>query len=85
VSASLLRAIDMPEGIAGDLAAYEHTAIALARDATQLAALRRKLDANRLSTALFDTEGFTRRLERAYAAMWERQLAGKPAAQFDVG
>jgi protein O-GlcNAc transferase len=84
VSASLLRAIDMPEGITADLAAYEHTAIALARDATQLAALRRKLEANRLSTALFDTEGFTRRLERAYAAMWERQLARKPAAAFDV-
>jgi protein O-GlcNAc transferase len=84
VSASLLRAIDMPEGITADLAAYEHTAIALARDATQLAALRRKLEANRLSTALFDTAAFTRRLERAYVSMWERHLAGNPAAQFDV-
>jgi len=84
VSASLLRAIDMPEGIAADLAAYEHTAIALARDATRLTALKRKLEANRLSTALFDTEGFTRRIERAYLSMWERHLTGKPPAPFDV-
>ena len=46
--------------------------------------VKRKLEANRLSTALFDTEGFTRRLERAYVSMWERHLAGQPAAQFDV-
>jgi protein O-GlcNAc transferase len=84
VSASLLRAIDVPEGVTTDLADYERSAIALARDATRLMTLKRKLEANRLSTALFDTEGFTRRLERAYLSMWERHLAGQPAAPFDV-
>lgn len=84
VSASLLGAVDFPEGIAGDLAEYEHCAIALARDAPRLAALKRKLEANRLATSLFDTEGFARRLERAYEQMWQRRLAGKPPAHFEV-
>lgn len=84
VSASLLRAIDVTQGVTADLADYERCAIALARDASRLAALKRKLEANRLSTPLFDTAAFTRRIERAYAVMWERHLAGKPSAPFDV-
>jgi len=84
VSASLLRAVDVAEGIMPDLAEYERSAISLARDNERLARLKRKVEANRLTTPLFDTAASTRRLERAYEGMWQRHLAAQPAAQFDI-
>jgi predicted O-linked N-acetylglucosamine transferase (SPINDLY family) len=77
VGASLLTAVGLPEMITENLADYEALALALARDPARLAALRRKLAANRLTTSLFDTAGFTRGLEAAYAQMWERHQRGE--------
>ena len=76
VAASLLQAIGLPELIAADLDEYERRAVALATDRAALAALKRKLAENRLTTALFDSERFTRSLEAAYQAMVERHAAG---------
>lgn len=76
VAASLLHAIGLPELITGSREAYEMEAIALANNPARLAALKRKLDANRLRTPLFDTEAFTRHLEAAFGAIYERHHAG---------
>ena len=40
--------------------------------------------AAQLQTALFDTTRFTRNLEAAYIAMWERQQRGEPPSSFAV-
>jgi len=78
VSASLLRAIHLPELIATTPAEYFALALALARDPARLGAIRAKLARNRLTTPLFDTPGFARDLEAAYTAMLARYDASLP-------
>jgi len=77
--ASLLTAAGLPELIAKDCADYERMAVRIATDAVALQSLKARLAEHRRSCALFDTAGFARKLERAYAAMWENYAAGKPA------
>jgi predicted O-linked N-acetylglucosamine transferase (SPINDLY family) len=76
VGASLLNAIRLPELITTTIEAYEHTAIDLATHPEKLAVIKRKLADNRLTTPLFDTKLFTRHIEAAYTAMFERHEAG---------
>lgn len=85
VAASLLKSIGLPELIASDLAEYERQAIAFARNPELLQAFADRLEANRLTRSLFDTERFTRDLERAYEIMWQRHVAGAAARTFAVG
>ncbi|MGC1251302.1 MAG: hypothetical protein WA889_10620, partial [Xanthobacteraceae bacterium] len=76
VAASLLHAIHLPELITTTLEEYEDLAIELATNPEKLASIRRKLAGNRFTTTLFDTKLFTRNIEAAYAAMYERHQAG---------
>jgi len=84
VAASVLHAIGLPELVTASLAEYEELALTLARKPERLAALRAKLRRNRDTEPLFDTARFTRDLESAYSAMWERQRAGLPPAAIVV-
>src|SRR5262249_20308746 len=76
VAASLLHAIGLTELITSTPQAYEALAIELATNPEKLAAIKRKLANNRLTTPLFDTKLFTKHIEAAYAAMYERYQAG---------
>jgi len=78
VAASLLQAIELPELITTSAAAYEELAVTLATNPAQLAGIRQKLAANRLTTRLFDTPRFTRHLEDAYTRIYERHLQQLP-------
>lgn len=78
VGASVLNAVGLPEMIAATAEAYEALAIALAMDPFRLADIRARLARLRLTTPLFDTVGFTRNIEAAYAAMIGRHRAGLP-------
>jgi predicted O-linked N-acetylglucosamine transferase (SPINDLY family) len=82
VSASLLRAIEMPELIAPTQDAYEEMAVDLATNPDKLRAIKAKLDANRLTTPLFDTARFARHLEAAFTKMHAR--AGQPPVAIHV-
>ncbi|HVC82635.1 MAG TPA: hypothetical protein VNL35_19275, partial [Chloroflexota bacterium] len=73
--ASILTAISLPELIMPDLGAYEETAVRLATHSEEMAVLKARLAANRLTTPLFDTERFVRNLESAYEELWARRLA----------
>ena len=84
VAASLLTAIELPELIARSWDEYERHAVELATDPGKLAGLREKLERNRLTTSLFDTETFTRNLESAYQAMHARRQAGLPPDHIQV-
>ena len=75
VAASLLNAIQLPELITATQKEYEALAIELATNPEKLTAIRQKLEKNRLTTPLFDTELFTRNIEKAYTAMYERYHA----------
>lgn len=85
VAASLLHAVGMPELITQSADEYESLAIELALDKERLSRLREKLAANRLTTPLFDTEGFARDLEIAYQLMHQRHQKGLPPEHLDIG
>jgi predicted O-linked N-acetylglucosamine transferase (SPINDLY family) len=72
VAGSLLNAIGMPELVTTTQADYEALAIDLALNPAKLAALKAKLEKNRLTTPLFDTPRFTKHLEAAYAQVCQR-------------
>lgn len=84
VAASLLHAVGMPDLITESLEEYESLALRLARDPALLAAIKAKLARNRDSCPLFDTARFTRHIEAAYDAMWERYRRGEPPEGFSV-
>lgn len=84
VSESLLGAIGLSELVAEDDRAFVALCLALASDRPRLDDLRKRLAANRLTAPLFDTERFTRHLERAFEMMVERHKAGLEPAPFDV-
>lgn len=69
VASSLLHALDLPELVTSSLAEYEARALALATDAAALTAIRNKLQENKKTSSLFDSEACTRKLEQAYRAM----------------
>jgi protein O-GlcNAc transferase len=72
VAASILKAADLEELIAPDLATYEHLAVELASNSGALKAIRQKLTASRDQAPLFDTARFMRHLQQAYRTMLER-------------
>jgi predicted O-linked N-acetylglucosamine transferase (SPINDLY family) len=78
VAASLLNAIGLAELITSTPQAYEDLAVELALSPEKLAHIKHKLADNRLTTPLFDTRLFTRHIEAAYTAMYERYEAGLP-------
>jgi predicted O-linked N-acetylglucosamine transferase (SPINDLY family) len=84
MGASLLRAMGLPELVTTTLADYEASAIALALDPQRYRQLREKLRRNRLTAPLFDIPRFTRHLEAAYDAMYERHQAGLPPAAIHI-
>src|SRR5262249_2809972 len=76
VAASLLNAIGLPELITTTLEAYEKMAIDLATHPEELVAIKHKLAERRLTMPLFDTQLFTKHIETAYTAMYERYQVG---------
>ncbi|HEX7873695.1 MAG TPA: tetratricopeptide repeat protein [Sphingobium sp.] len=85
VAASLLHAIDLPDLVTTTTADYEAKALELARSPDKLAALRARLEANRLTTPLFDTVTHTRHIESAYRAAHQRWLDGQAPDHITVG
>jgi len=84
VAASLLRAGGLTELVTHSSEDYEAMALALATDRAQLHAFRQRLAATRDTCALFDTPRFTRGLEAAYRAMWQRHSAGLPPTHIAI-
>ena len=83
VSASLLRAIDLPELICADMTSYESLALRLALNAEELQGIKEKLHRTRSVAPLFDTVSYTRNLERVYGTIWQRYLDGSKPDHFD--
>lgn len=83
-AASALLALNLPELVVGDSAAYEQRAVELAHRPDALAAIRQRLAEQRLSAPLFDTARYTRHLESAYRAMHRRRCEGLPPGPISV-
>jgi predicted O-linked N-acetylglucosamine transferase (SPINDLY family) len=77
MASSLLAAIGLPELITESEEEYEALAFTLATDPNQLTHIKSKLEANRLTQPLFDSEMFTRHLEKGYEMAYERYVNGQ--------
>lgn len=84
VAESLLHAVGLPELAVHDRAAYADLAVALHDDPERLAELKTRVAANARILPLFDSERFTRHLERAFEMMAERAAAGLAPDHIDV-
>jgi protein O-GlcNAc transferase len=84
VGTSLLHAVALPELVTNSLEDYEALARKLATDRELLQSIRRKLEENRGTCPLFDTDRFRRHLETAYSMMWEFHLRGESPRSFAV-
>jgi protein O-GlcNAc transferase len=84
VAGSVLSAIGLPELITTSLADYEALALRLARDGELFGGIKTALARHRDTFPLFDTERFSRHIERAYRTMWDRYQRGEPPAGFSV-
>ncbi|WP_459437855.1 tetratricopeptide repeat protein [Roseicyclus sp.] len=79
MASSLLLAVGLPDLITDDESSYEAVALKLALDQAFYVSIREKLERHRLTMPLFDTERFTRNLERAYMSAFERfSNGGRP-------
>jgi len=84
VAGSLLNAIDLPELITHSRGEYEALAIELALNRDKLLNIKEKLTKNRLTTPLFDTALYTKHLEAAYEAMYQRYQTGLPPDHIEI-
>jgi predicted O-linked N-acetylglucosamine transferase (SPINDLY family) len=84
VAASLLECVGLPELVTRSLEEYEASTLALACDPSRLAGLRARLAQTRLTSALYDTEGFRKPLEAAYLHMMEISRQGRAPESFTV-
>lgn len=84
VAESLLHAVGLPELAVHDRAAYADLAVALHDDPERLAELKARLEINARIMPLFDSERFTRHIERAYEMMADRARAGLAPDHMDV-
>ena len=84
VAASMVEAAGLQELVVSNLDGYEALALKLATDPALLPAIRRKLADNRPTCPLFDGDGFRRRIEAAYATMWELHRRGQKPRSFRV-
>jgi predicted O-linked N-acetylglucosamine transferase (SPINDLY family) len=75
-AASLLTAVGLPELIAETPEQFESLAVELATRPELLAAIKAKLAQNRLTEPLFNMPLYTRHLESAYRAMYQRFRQG---------
>jgi predicted O-linked N-acetylglucosamine transferase (SPINDLY family) len=83
-AASLLHAVGLPELVCGNLQEYEALALKLALAPAEVTVIRRKLEANRLTYPLFNTDRFGRHIEAAYRTMWEIRQRNEPPRHFSV-
>lgn len=84
VTASLLKAADLPELIVPDFTEYERVAIHLATHPKDLKAIRDKWAGQRTTCPLFDTRRFVKNLEQAYRLIWQDWLDNRPPRQLFV-
>lgn len=84
VAGSLLHAAGLPELVTGNLDDYETMAFRLATRPDELAALKQRLAANRLTCPLFDTDRYRRHLEQAFLLMRERAEQGLAPVRLEI-
>jgi len=83
VGASLLNAIEMPELIAQDEQVYEAKALYYAINPDAYQAMGQKLWDHRLTTPLFDSDGYVRAFEERMEQVYWASLEGSKLADIN--
>lgn len=78
VCASILASVGLSDLITRTSGEYEALAMELANQPRKLDEIRERLKANRHTTPLFDSRRFTKNMEAAYCAVFERYANGLP-------
>ena len=84
VAGSLVSAAGMPDMIAENGEDYVRRAIEIATTPGLSAQLKSRLEAHKKTSALFDTESYARKIERAYSLMHECRMQGLPASVIEI-
>ena len=84
VAASQLETLGCPELIAKTKEDYEDIAVKLGSDKDYLQSVRAKVFKSRLASPLFNTDLYTKNLERLYIKMWKRFESNKNADHLNV-
>lgn len=84
MASSILSGIHMPELVTKTPEEYENLAVELAQNPDEVRKLKEKLHKNIKQAPLFNTELFTRNLEKAYRLMWENYVKGDMPLQIQV-
>lgn len=84
VGASLLNAVGLGELVTTSERDYFELALALARDPRRLAGIRARLQSNRTTAPLFDSEQFARHFEAGLDLAYQRYLDGQAPADIVV-
>jgi predicted O-linked N-acetylglucosamine transferase (SPINDLY family) len=78
VAASLVSAIGLPEMVTESVQDYEDFAVYLAGHSQEFLEIRKRLEKNRLNSALFNSKLFTKNLESLYSRLIEDQETALP-------
>ena len=84
VATSLLNAVGLPELAVRTQQEYEETAVRLATHPAELALLRNTLLKNKPTAPLFNTRQYTRHIEHAFRAMFDRYKQGLDPAHISI-
>ena len=84
VAASILKAVDLEELITTDFESYKALALELAHNPKRLDQIKLKLKTNRDTCSLFDTETYTKNLQKGFIHMLDIHEAGIEAESFYV-
>jgi len=82
VASSLLTSLEIPELITTSEKEYEALALDLATNFEKLSLIKKKIIDKRTSAPLFDTEAYTKNLEKAYTKVYDRYLDGLSPREF---
>ena len=72
VSASILKAAGLPELVVDTLDDYENLAVELGTNEDKLKKLKIKVERNKKTESLFNTQLFASNIEKSYKIMWDR-------------
>jgi protein O-GlcNAc transferase len=70
--------------VTANLEDYDALAAKLASDAPLLREIRRRLEENRATHPLFDTDRLCRHIEAAYLTMWDIHVRGERPRHFRI-
>lgn len=73
-----------PQQVVNSQAEYEERAVLLGTNRALRESLRARLETSRLSSPLFDSEGWVRNLEKVFFRMWDIHCEGKGPRSFEV-